>query len=94
MAAAFRQGDQALMIDGTEVTASATELNRAADATGGNQALTATAAVTAGVRSLTLAHASVVIAATIADTTAHTGFFDGAGNGTIVVNTGSVALSG
>jgi len=27
MAAAFRQGDQALMIDGTEVTASATEVN-------------------------------------------------------------------
>lgn len=136
MAASLRQGDQALMIDGVEMTATATELNRAADATGGNLALTASGAVTAGVRSLTLAHASVVIAATIADATAHTGFFavtntsasgtaahtvtittgtwngtnkvatlnapaesllvffDASGNGTIVVNTGSVALSG
>lgn len=136
MVATLRQGDQALMLDGVEVTASATEINRAADATGANQALTASGAVTEGVRSLTLAHASVVIAATIADATAHTGFFavtntsasgtaahtvtlttgtwngtnkvatlnapaesllvffDSAGNGTVIVNTGSVALSG
>ncbi len=39
----------------------------AASLKGGLQALTATAAVTAGVDRLTLAHASVVIAATIAD---------------------------
>ena len=31
VAAAFRQGDQALMLDGVEVTASAAELNAAAD---------------------------------------------------------------
>lgn len=136
MVATLRQGDQALLLDGVEVTASATEINRSADATGANQALTASGAVTAGVRSLTLSHASVVIAATIADATAHTGFFavtntsasgtaahtvtlttgtwngtnkvatlnapaesllvffDADGNGTIIVNTGSVALSG
>lgn len=100
-----------------------------------NQALTASGAVNAGVKSLELNHATVVIAATIADAADHAGlfyvvntsasgtaahtltltsgtfdgtnnvatlnapaesllvFFDGSGNGRIVLNTGSVALS-
>jgi hypothetical protein len=100
-----------------------------------NQALTASGAVLPGVKSLELNHATVVIAATIADAADHAGlfyvvdtsasgtaahtvtlasgtwngtnntatlnapaesllvFFDGSGNGRIVVNTGAVALS-
>jgi hypothetical protein len=105
----------------------------AADA-GLDQNLTATAAITAGVKCVTLNHATVVIAATMvatehpgffavvdtsaSGTAAHTVtltggtwngtatiatlnapgesllvFFDASGNGTIVTNTGSVALS-
>jgi len=102
---------------------------------GQNQAMTATAAVTAGVKSLELNHASTIIAATIVDAADHAGlfyvvdtsasgtaahtvtlasgtwngtnntatlnapaesllvFFDGSGNGRIVLNTGAVALS-
>lgn len=104
-------------------------------AAAGTQELTATGAVTAGVRNLRLNHASTIIAATIADAADHQGFFavtntsasgtaahtvtltsgtwdgtnnvatlnapaesllvffDENGDGTIVVNTGSVALS-
>lgn len=125
-----------LAIDGTDLTATATELNRVADQTGAIQTLTASGAVTAGVRALNLNHATVVIAATIADAAAHAGFFavtdtsasgtaahtvtltsgtwngtntiatlnapaesllvffNESGVGTIIVNTGSVALSG
>lgn len=125
----------ALKLAGTQVTATADELNRAADATGASQELTASGAVTAGARNLRLNHASTIIAATVADAAAHAGlftvtnvsasgtaahkvtltsgtwdgtnniatlnapaeslvvFFDGNGNGTIVVNTGAVALS-
>lgn len=103
---------------------------------GRTQELTASGAVTSGVTSVELNHASVVIAATIADLTSHAGLFvikdtsatgtaahtvtltagtfngtntvatfnalnetlivwvDSAGNGTIVENVGSVALSG
>jgi hypothetical protein len=43
-------------------------------ATGGVQELTATGAVTAGIQSVELNHASVVIAATLADLAAHPGF--------------------
>lgn len=99
------------------------------------QELTASGAVSAGVGSVELSHASVVVAATIADSTNHTGlfivkntsasgteahtltltsgtwdgsntiatlnapnealvvYFDSAGNGTIIENVGSVALS-
>jgi len=102
---------------------------------GNTQELTASGAVTAGVEIVELNHATVVIAATIADFAAHAGLFivkdtsasgtaahtltltsgtfdgtntiatlnapaeqllvwvDGDGNGTIVQNTGSVALS-
>lgn len=121
-----------MTIGGTAVTATAADLNRAA---GGSQERTASGAVTPGVRSLRLNHATVAIAATIADAAAHAGFFavtntsasgtaahtltltsgtfngtnnvatlnapaesllvffDTAGNGTIIVNTGSVGLS-
>jgi hypothetical protein len=102
--------------------------------TGSSQALTASGAVTAGVKNLTLNHATVAIAATMvatehpglftvtntsaSGTAAHTltltggtfngtatvatlaapakslvVFFDAAGNGTVVVNTGTVVLS-
>ena len=107
----------------------------AASVGGGTEELTATAAVTPGVQKVELNHASVVIAATIADASLHAGLFvvtdtsasgtaahtltltsgtfdgsnnvatlnapgealavlfDDAGNGTIIANTGSVALS-
>lgn len=85
-AAAFRQGDRALTIDDVEVTASAAELNtmtgigataaelnNAADVSARVQELTATGAITAGKQSIELNHASVVIAATIANANAHQG---------------------
>lgn len=116
-------------------TATAAEVNNAADVSARVQELTATGAVTAGIQSVELNHASVVIAATIADAANHQGlfvvkdtsatgtaahtltltagtfdgtnnvatlnalneclivYFDSAGNGTIVENVGSVALS-
>lgn len=57
-----------------EVTATPAEINRVA-AAAGVQELTASGAVTPGVRSLELNHATVVIAATIADAAAHPGLF-------------------
>jgi hypothetical protein len=120
---------------GVPITATAAELNQAADVSGRVQELTVTGAVTAGVQSVELNHATVIVAATIADslnhqgllvvkdtsasgTAAHTltltsGTFDGtnntatlnapneclivyidsAGDGTIVENVGTVALS-
>ena len=131
----LRSGD-ALTADIADLTATATEINRAADVSARVQELTATAAVTAGVQSLELNHASTIIAATIASTLNHPGlfvvkdtsatgtaahtvtittgtwngtnkiitlnalnealvvYFDSAGNGSILVNLGAVALSG
>ena len=131
----LRSGD-ALVADIGDLLATATEINWAADVSARVQELTATAAVTAGVQSLELNHASTIIAATIASTVNHPGlfivkdtsatgtaahtvtittgtwngtnkiitlnalneaiavYFDSAGNGTILVNVGSVALSG
>lgn len=119
----------------SDITATPTEINRACDVSARVQELTATGAVTAGVQSVELSHASTVIEATIADSANHAGFFivkntsasgtaahtltltsgtfngtnnvatlnapnealvvyfDSAGNGTIVENIGSVALS-
>lgn len=116
------------------ITATPSEIN-SADVSARTQELTATGAVTAGVQSVELNHASVVIAATIADAAAHQGifhvkdtsatgtaahtltltsgtfngtnnvatfnalnealvvYFDSAGNGTVLENVGSVALS-
>jgi len=121
------------ILDG--VNATAAEINNAADVSGRTQELTATDAVTAGVQSLELNHATVVVAATIADASNHQGlfivkdtsasgtaahtltltagtfdgtnnvatlnapnealivYFDSAGDGTIVENVGTVALS-
>lgn len=62
-------------IDGTTVTATATQLNQAADPAERVQELTATGAVTAGVQSLELNHDSTVVEATIADAAAHAGLF-------------------
>jgi len=56
-------------------TATAAEVNNAADVSARVQELTATAAVTAGVQSVELNHASVVVAATIADASNHQGLF-------------------
>ncbi len=131
----LRSGD-ALVADIGDLLATATEINWAADVSARVQELTATAAVTAGVQSLELNHASTIIAATIASTLNHPGlfvvkdtsatgtaahtvtittgtwngtnkiitlnalnealvvYFDSAGNGTILVNVGAVALSG
>ena len=118
----------------TEVTATAAELNNAADVSARVQELTATGTVTVGVQSVELNHASTLVAATIADASNHEGifvvkdtgtgteahtltltagtfngtnnvatlnahdeclvvYFDSAGNGTILVNVGTVALS-
>jgi hypothetical protein len=57
------------------VTATAAELNNAADVSARVQELTATGAVTAGVQSVELNHASVIIASTIADASNHQGLF-------------------
>ena len=131
----LKSGD-ALTADIADLTATATEINRAADVSARVQELTATAAVTAGVQALELNHASTIIAATIASTLNHPGlfvvkdtsatgtaahtvtittgtwngtnkiitlnalnealvvYFDSAGNGSILVNLGAVALSG
>ena len=120
---------------GTKITATAAEINKVADGDLDVQALTASGAVTPGVRNLTLAANTAVIAATIASAAAHAGLFtitdasvtgtaahtvtiasgtfdgtnyiatlnapaeslivafDSDGDGTIVVNTGSVALA-
>lgn len=58
---------------GVEVTATAAELNNAADVSARVQELTASGAVTAGVQSVELNHATVAVAATIADSTNHPG---------------------
>jgi len=58
-----------------DVTASAAELNNAADVSARVQALTASGAVTAGVQSVELNHATVAIAATIASAVNHQGLF-------------------
>lgn len=125
-----------LKLAGTAIAATAAEINQVADISARVQELTASGAVTAGVQSLELNHATVAIAATIATTVAHPGlfvvkdtsasgtaahtvtittgtwngtnkvitlnapveaiavYFDSAGNGTILENVGSVALSG
>lgn len=58
------------------VNATATEINRAADVSARVQELTVSGAVTAGVQSVELNHASTIIAATVAAVIgAHDGFF-------------------
>lgn len=64
-----------LKLGGTLVTASAAEINNACDLSANYHRLTATLAVTPGVQSVELNHASVVIAATIADFSDHRGLF-------------------
>lgn len=59
----------------TQVTATAAEINAAADASTRVEELTESGAVTAGVQSVELNHATVVIAATIADAADHPGLF-------------------
>lgn len=120
---------------GTAIGATAAEINNACDVSGRVQELTSSGAVTAGKQSVELNHATVVVAATIADAANHQGlfvvkdtsatgtaahtltltsgtfdgtnnvatlnalneclvvYFDSAGNGTIIENVGSVALS-
>ena len=60
---------------GTTLGATVAELNFAADVSARVQALTASGAVTAGVESVELDHASTVIAATIASAVNHPGLF-------------------
>lgn len=60
---------------GTKITATAAEINSAADVSAQVQELTVTGAVTAGVQSVELNHATVAVEATIADATNHQGLF-------------------
>ncbi len=60
---------------GTTLGATAAEINRAADVSARVQELTVSGAVTAGVQSVELNHATVVIAATIASSANHPGLF-------------------
>ncbi len=118
-----------------DLTATASEINNAADVSARVHELTATGTVTSGVQSVELNHATVAIAATLADSANHQGlfivkdtsasgtashtltltsgtfdgtntiatlnapnealvvYFDSSGNGTIIENIGSVALS-
>lgn len=71
---AARSTGVGLLLAGVEVTATAAEINKAADVSAMRQELTATAAVTPGVQSVELNHATVVVAATLADLAAHPGF--------------------
>jgi hypothetical protein len=57
------------------IGATAAEINNAADVSARTQELTVSGAVTAGVQSVELNHASTVIAATIADASTHQGLF-------------------
>ncbi len=66
-------GTASIYVDGVKVTATAAELNNAADVSARVQELTVSGAVTAGVQSVELNHATVIVAATIADSTTHQG---------------------
>lgn len=70
-----RQGDQAPMVDGVEMTATAAEINNATDVSARIQEMTVSGAVTAGKQSVELNHASGAIAATIASAANHHGLF-------------------
>jgi len=118
-----------------DITATAAEINKVADVSARVKELVASGAIAVGIQSVELNHASVAIAATIANAANHSGlfvvkdtsatgavshtltltagtfngtnnvatldalneclvvYFDSAGNGTILVNIGSVALS-
>lgn len=81
----MKVGDQVIVVNTTTgsttvATVAVVTLDGAASISGGTQELTATAAASAGIRILELNHASVVIAATIADASLHQGLF-------VVVNT-------
>lgn len=60
---------------GTAIGATAAEINNAADVSARVHELTASGVVTAGVQSVELNHATVVIEATIADASTHQGLF-------------------
>jgi len=66
-----------LELAGTAISATAAELNNAADVSGRVQEVTATAGgtIAAGVQSVELNHATVIAAATIADAANHPGLF-------------------
>lgn len=76
----------ALKLAGAQVTATADEVNKAADVSNRVQELTETGDVTAGVQSVELNHGSTVVEATIADAGNHQGLFivkDTSSTGTI-----------
>lgn len=64
-----------LYVDGVAIGATAAEINNAADVSARVQQLTASGAVTPGIQSLELNHASVIIASTIANAVNHQGLF-------------------
>lgn len=65
----------ALKIAGTQVNATAAEINNVADVSARVQELTASGAVTAGIQCVELNHVSGAIAATIANSANHPGLF-------------------
>ena len=65
----------ALKLAGSQITATAPEINNACDVSARVQELTASGAVIAGVQSVELNHATSAIAATIADASDHQGLF-------------------
>ncbi len=68
-------GTTQLKLDGTAITATPAEINNASDVSSRVQELTASGAVTAGVQSVELNHATVVVEATIASAVNHPGLF-------------------
>lgn len=85
-----------LQIAGTAIAATAAELNRACDVSARVQALTVSGAVTAGVQSIELNHATVAVAATIASLVNHQGLLvikdtsaSGTAAHTVTVTTGT-----
>lgn len=78
----------ALKLAGTQVNATAAEVNNSADVSGRVQEVTATSngTITAGIQSVELNHISTIAAATIADASNHQGLFivkDTSASGTI-----------
>ena len=65
----------AFKLAGTQVTATAAEINQAADKSGRVQTLTANGAITAGIQSVELNNVTTAVTATIASAANHQGFF-------------------
>lgn len=81
----YTRDDTDVLTD-NDINATAAEINNVADVSARVQELTASGAITAGIQSVELNHATVAIAATIADAVNHQGLFivkDTSATGTI-----------